>query len=157
MPYRVFLIPMLDEAGLAEEMNGFLRRVKVVAVEKHLVIERGGWAFCIEYLDGPAASCVTNRPTAKVDYRAVLSDDDFTCYAGLRELRKRLAEGAGVPVYAVFTNEQLAAIARLRPQTLSSLQTLEGIGEARIQAYGPAILDHLRGTGGTGQASCDAP
>ena len=45
-----------------------------------------------------------------IDYRQILSEEDFAVFAKLRDLRKKLAENTGVPVYAVFTNEQLAQI-----------------------------------------------
>ena len=48
----------------------------------------------------------------KIDYKAVLSEGAFAVFSLLRDLRKTLAEAEGVPIYAVFTNEQLAKAAR---------------------------------------------
>ncbi len=156
MPYRTFLIPVADDGSTAEDLNAFLRRVKVVAVEKQLLPERGAWAFCIEFLDGPGSAKSGGRATAKVDYRAILPPEVFAVYASLRDLRKRLAEQAGVPVYAVFTNEQLAGIARTRPASANSLQAIEGVGEARVQAYGQAVLDHLQSHPAASAEACGA-
>ena len=47
----------------------------------------------------------------RVDYKEVLSPADFALFAKLRDWRKATAEQEGIPVYAVLTNEQLAAIA----------------------------------------------
>ena len=96
------------------------------------------WAVCISYVDGgerPASS-----KSSKVDYRAVLSKDDFVLFSRLRELRKRLAAEDGVPIYAVFTNEQLAAMARNRSSSLEELAAIEGIGRARVERHGEAFL-----------------
>ena len=54
------------------------------------------------------ASELTKR--AKVDYKTVLNERDFAAFAELRNLRKELSEKEGVPPYALFTNEQLAAM-----------------------------------------------
>jgi len=42
----------------------------------------------------------------------------------------------GIPVYAVLTNEQLAAIAIKRPDSLATLREVEGVGEGTEQAKG---------------------
>ena len=40
----------------------------------------------------------------------------------------------------ILTNRQLAAIAATRPSSLSGLGAIDGIGPARLQRYGKAIL-----------------
>ncbi|WP_253723045.1 HRDC domain-containing protein [Treponema sp. OMZ 787] len=45
----------------------------------------------------------------------------------LRDERKKLAEQAGIPVYAVVTNAQLAQIAVEKPKSISELSKIEGI------------------------------
>lgn len=40
----------------------------------------------------------------------------------------------------ILTNRQLAAIAAARPSSLSGLGAIDGIGPARLQRYGRAIL-----------------
>ena len=42
-----------------------------------------------------------------VDYKEVLKPEVFELFSYLRDERKRLAEQAGIPVYAVVTNAQL--------------------------------------------------
>jgi superfamily II DNA helicase RecQ len=49
-----------------------------------------------------------------------------------------------MPAYAVFTNEQLAEIAKARCATLADLGKIEGIGPARVEKYGEAVLTNLR-------------
>ena len=68
----------------------------------------------------------------------------FTVFARLRELRKDLANKEGVPVYAVFTNEQLAEIARRRASCLSHLKDIDGIGDSRAGKYGQAVISVMR-------------
>ena len=41
-----------------------------------------------------------------------------------------MADREGAPVYAVFTNEQLAEIARARAGSAAALKAIDGVGEA---------------------------
>jgi superfamily II DNA helicase RecQ len=43
-------------------------------------------------------------------------------------------------VYAVFSNEQLAQIVSRQCQSLADLAQIEGVGQARVDKYGSAIL-----------------
>lgn len=113
MQLKVFAVPAQGGEELVEEMNKFLRAHRVLSIEKRLV-EQGGayWSFCVEYLErggeggGPGTA---DRAKRGVDYKEILSTEDFAVFAKLRDLRKEMAEKEGVPPYAVFTNEQLAA------------------------------------------------
>ena len=77
----------------------------------------------------------------RIDYKTVLSPEDFVVFAKLREWRKEVAAEEGVPVYTIFTNEQLAKIAEGRVQTQSGLAEIEGIGKSRITKYGSAVIE----------------
>jgi superfamily II DNA helicase RecQ len=79
----------------------------------------------------------------RVDYKEILSEQDFALYADLRAWRKATAEREGVPVYAVFTDDQLAEIVRRRVTTLAALGKIEGVGPARLERYGAVLLARL--------------
>jgi len=79
-----------------------------------------------------------------VDYKEVLNEVDFAVFARLRELRKTLAEKEAVPPYAVFTNEQLAAMVTQKSDSLTALGQIEGVGASRLEKYGPAFLEFLK-------------
>ena len=74
----------------------------------------------------------------KVDYKEVLKPEDFEVFSRLRDWRKAEAEQEGVPVYGVFTNEQLAEMVRQRAGTKAALKGIAGVGEARVEKYGAA-------------------
>jgi superfamily II DNA helicase RecQ len=59
----------------------------------------------------------------------------------LRQLRKTIAEQQGVPVYAVFTNEQLAGMVKKPPQNIKDILAINGVGEARVKQFGEAFLE----------------
>jgi superfamily II DNA helicase RecQ len=62
-------------------------------------------------------------------------------FAQLREWRKSEAAEIGVPVYTIFTNEQLAKIAEQKIRTKAGLQEIEGVGEAKVKKYGEAVIE----------------
>jgi len=69
---------------------------------------------------------------------------DSDLRARLKELRSRLAADLGVPPYRIFSNKTLDALSRTRPGTLSSLAEVPGIGPAKLEAFGSAILGVTR-------------
>lgn len=143
MAYRFFNIPAMTGGGdEAAELNAFLHGHKVVAVHREFAQDGAAsrWCFCVEYLDGtPPASVQGGLP--KVDYREVLDEAQFARFRKLREARKRIAEEDGVPVYAVFSNDQLAEMARCAElPTIASLKKIPGIGEKKVARYGERFV-----------------
>ena len=146
MQLSFFAIPARGDAGLQEDLNRFLRSRRVLTVHREFVAqgENSFWALAVEYLEGAAPS----GPGAgdgrggkpRVDYKEVLSPEDFALFARLRDWRKAAAEREGVPVYAVLTNEQLAGIAAKRPDSLAGLKEIEGLGDAKAGKYGAEVL-----------------
>ena len=65
-------------------------------------------------------------------------------FAKLRELRKEIAQAEAVPVYTIFTNEQLAQMVQSKVTTKTALEGIAGIGDARIEKYGTRILAFLQ-------------
>ena len=162
MQFRVFAIPATGSPDLEDELNHFLRSHKVVSVQKTVEMIDGAprWCFCIEYLEGGAAGGNTGRYSGRskrVDYKEVLSEEDFAVYARLRDGRKELAAKEAVPVYAVCTNEQLAQMARMRPECLASLKSVEGFGEAKASKYGEALLAAIGDEGKEGDETSGRP
>lgn len=148
MPYEFFQIPASGQGGGKDDMNRLLRGGRIASVRKEFVVngEHSFWAFCVEVLDGQGSG-VTGKPgirAEKVDYKQVLSDEDFSVFSKLRLLRKELAEKEAIPAYSVFTNEQLAEIAKARPESLNGIGKIPGVGEARVDKYGAAILEALK-------------
>ncbi len=105
------------------------------------------WTLCIVSDAGASRSAKPSSRKSSVDYCEVLSAEDFALYARLRELRKELAERDGVPTYAVFTNEQPAAIVQRRAASLTKLREIDGIGEARVEKYGSEVLHLVKAPG----------
>jgi superfamily II DNA helicase RecQ len=149
MQLKIFSVPALHPAAAVEEMNGFLRAHRILSLEKQLVGSDAAafWAVCVQYLERNVtrpkfAGAEAQRP--KVAYKEILSGPDFAVFARLREVRKGIAERDGVPPYAVFTNEQLAAMVTEKSDSLAALARIEGVGASRLEKYGAIFLNVLQ-------------
>jgi len=58
----------------------------------------------------------------------------------LRKWRRETADARGWPPFAIFSDDTLREIARVRPTTPNSLRTVYGIGEAKCDAFGEDII-----------------
>jgi len=146
MQYAPFLLPLHSGSAEQDELNRFLRGRRIVQTRKELVTMDGmsHWAILVEYLDSPEKSSGDQQIKNKVDYKEILNVADFSLFSKLREVRKKLAEENGLPVYAVCTNEQLAEIAKRRPKNLAECMQIEGIGQGKADKYVPAILECIK-------------
>ncbi|HHU35981.1 MAG TPA: hypothetical protein GXZ47_01995 [Treponema sp.] len=138
--YQTFFVSPFGEPSVCEELNHFLRAHRIINVEKRLVDgERGtGWLFLIEYSTVLKNEAVQSKE--RIDYRAILNDQEFALFDRLRQLRKELADQHGVPVYVIFTNEHLATLVKKPPKTEKDLKELPNVGEARVKQYGAPFL-----------------
>jgi DNA helicase-2/ATP-dependent DNA helicase PcrA len=125
------------------------RRVFHVALTRgrervHVVVADPRSPFVAEMSTEPPAgglpAVAQTAPLAPVARRA---DDDMTVdqravFEGLKELRRHLA--AGRPAYVVFADAVLAAIARELPADRAALGRIKGVGPAKLDQYGDAVL-----------------
>ena len=145
MAFVFFQLPSDASPELAAPLNTFLRTHRVVRVTREWCDagRESSWAFCVEYADGTLPDPSLGS-TAKVDYRDVLPPEQFLVFARLREVRKAQSEREGQPVFAIFTNAQLAAMVQGGCQSLAELKAIPGIGEARAAKYGAEMLAALQ-------------
>lgn len=144
MQIKIFDIPVGAESEQTDELNHFLRANRVVDVKKELAIIDGNscWTFCITYMQ-------TSRPIGnessksgqKTDYKEILEPEVFEKFSELRRLRKSIAEKEAIPAFAVFTDAELAELAKIDKLTLHSMSKVPGIGKKKIEKYGPVFCD----------------
>ena len=64
-------------------------------------------------------------------------------WEALRTRRQQLADEQGVPAYIIFHDATLAEMIENRPETLTQLSNISGVGDRKLVAYGDAFLDVL--------------
>ena len=103
--------------------------------ESHIVNNGQGsfWSYCIKYLDGTPKNGTIKRK--KIDYKEVLDEISFQRFARMREIRKTLAKAEGIPAYAIFTDEELAGLAKIEKLTSEAMKTVKGVGEKKVEKY----------------------
>ena len=148
MNYRVFQYPLPAPPELAD-LNAWLASRRVVSVQHHVVTQPGGamLVFVVQSVAGdgdrdPGAGA----GRARVDYRKVLDAETFARFCRLRESRKAIGAELAVPVYTLFTNEQLAAMARVHPASLAAWKEIGGLGPRRLKTHGNRLLAALAST-----------
>jgi superfamily II DNA helicase RecQ len=144
MPLKFLIVPACDPAAAEAEVNAFLGRYRVVAIDRRWIDQGGSsfWAICVDYF-APGAGEARRGGSfgrSRIDYKQALSGGEFIAFSRLRELRKQIAQSEAVPVYAVFTNEQLAQAVQQRCRSAGDLHKIDGIGAARIEKYAEQML-----------------
>ncbi|MEK6375110.1 MAG: DNA helicase RecQ [Acidobacteriota bacterium] len=82
-------------------------------------------------------------PAKKRERRAPesLAGVDGDLFEALRKWRRSEAAERGVPPYVIFSDRTLREVARARPETLHALRGIYGIGDAKLDAFGRAVLE----------------
>ncbi|MEK4742889.1 MULTISPECIES: DNA helicase RecQ [unclassified Bacillus (in: firmicutes)] len=62
----------------------------------------------------------------------------------LREVRKEIAQGEGVPPFVIFSDQTLKDMCAKMPQSDSELLTVKGIGEHKLVKYGSQFLQAVQ-------------
>lgn len=154
MKLHFFFVDARDHQAASAELNALLCSERVLHIQREWLNDgaHSGWAICVQTVSGPGPLPASLRSSeqgsrgksAGLDYKQVLNEGDFACFAALREWRKKVAQAEGVPIYAVFSNEQLATVVTERMRTLQELASIEGVGGARLSKYGEALLGALQ-------------
>jgi len=76
---------------------------------------------------------------------AAAADVDHTILGRLKSWRAGEARRRGVPAYVVFHDTTLESLAAARPRDLDDLRSVKGIGPAKLEAYGDALLEMVGG------------
>jgi len=68
---------------------------------------------------------------------------DETLFDRLRKLRKRLADGRGVPAYVIFGDNTLRQMAREYPTHIDALRVIGGMGEKKLAEFGNIFTNEV--------------
>jgi DNA helicase II / ATP-dependent DNA helicase PcrA len=141
-----------DEVQLAEERR--LLYVGITRAREHLALSwaerresrgresrRQASRFLLD-LRPPRGSRVTVLPPAPVEAarRPKAGESGDPVFEALRAWRTQQAREAAMPPYVIAHDATLLAIADARPRSLAALRRVKGMGEAKLEKYGDAIL-----------------
>ncbi|MGL5097607.1 MAG: HRDC domain-containing protein [Planctomycetia bacterium] len=144
MPYRVFVVPVRDPEQVGV-FNGFLSSQRILNVEKRFVDagENSFWTFCVEFLPAQTGGGGVMARPGRIDYKEVLEPEQYLRYLALKRVREEVAAAEAVPVFKIFTNEQLAEMVKRKVSTLAALDAIPGVGKGRVESYGARFLAAL--------------
>lgn len=106
--------------------------------------------FGAEVLKGKAKVSADEEIFQKRDKKVSLvkKESDFEHrdehFEALRELRKTIADEAGVPPYIVFSDKTIKEIASRLPQDEESFLDINGVGQVKLERYGEQFMQKVR-------------
>ena len=92
-----------------------------------------------EVVSRASRSASTKKDAATVD----LDEAQIQVFEKLREWRLAEAREQGVPPYVVFSDATLRGLATHMPRSAEGLLEISGIGQAKLERYGEAVLEIL--------------
>ncbi len=84
------------------------------------------------------------RRAGKVERSAVqsaIAEADRDLFQALRQRRMEIARAQNVPPYVIFHDRTLIELAAARPSSRAAMANVPGVGEAKLDRYGPAFLE----------------
>ena len=88
----------------------------------------------------PPAPRARQAKVSRQQASAALPDADRALFQALREKRMEIARAQNVPPYVIFHDRTLFEIAAARPTSRREMAAVPGVGEAKLERYGPAFL-----------------
>jgi ATP-dependent DNA helicase RecQ len=130
---RLLIAEML-EAGLLRQSTGEYPVLELTALGARAA--RGQVEVSISL---PAA-----RPRAAPSAPGLPPRADAALLERLKGWRLEVARKEGIPAYVVFHDRALMEISARAPTSLESLAEVPGVGPAKLQRYGPALLELVK-------------
>jgi DNA helicase-2/ATP-dependent DNA helicase PcrA len=124
-------------AVLGEAARSQPRRRRTSGAGKALTPVRSTCRSC-----GVALSTARERTIGRCSSCPTTMDERL--FETLREWRLTTARAADLPAFVVFTDATLVAIAEQRPADVAALARITGVGPAKLERYGEAVLDLLQ-------------
>jgi len=116
----------------------FIRRGLLKRTDPHgsLVVTEAGRAV----LEGEIVFGELPGAVSKMVIAPVAQAHDAKLFEQLRALRAKLADQRGLPPYVIFHDRSLIEMATWLPRTPGELAQIYGVGQRKIEQYGPRFL-----------------
>ena len=142
LEFEAVFLPRLEERELPSKLS---KTAAAVAEERRLLyvgLTRAKRHLTVTWSGKPS------RFLAELDLRAPAPkpvEPDDPAYETLKEWRLKTARAEEKPAYVIFHNSTLAEIVRRAPRTREELAAIPGVGPAKLERYGDAVLAALAG------------
>ncbi len=137
--WRSVLRQLVSRGYLNVDMEGF---GALQLTEKCRPLLRGEEPIQLRY-EAKEVQPRKSKSTRAPVKRAGVSQVDQPLWNALRACRRRLAEEQKVPPYVIFSDATLAGMLELRPQTLTEMLSISGVGHTKLERYGGEFLEVL--------------
>jgi ATP-dependent DNA helicase RecQ len=140
----------------ATEWRSIFRQLSAVGLIVQDLLEHGRWWVTDDgwrvlkggqkiELRKDLAGASSGKPRRDRRPDALVGEADSALLTALKALRTRLAQAQRVPAYVVFSDRTLAELAVHRPTTMDAMREIHGVGDAKLERYGAAFLELIRG------------
>jgi ATP-dependent DNA helicase RecQ len=136
------LVATLVELGLVSRGHGEKPTMSLTRTGRALLA--GEQAVTVELEVGPARPGPKRRGVSTALTASDLTDDASVRFEALRQWRLETARRDKLPPYVIFHDKTLAEIARSRPGSMADLAAIAGVGPAKLERYGAAVLAAVR-------------
>ncbi len=142
--WRDLIDQLLFEGLLREDPNDGRPLIGLGDAEAVRAVYRGERSVSIRKpVEGASAPGRTRQRRRGAEQEA-LAPEHHTLFDALRAWRRAIAAEQGVPPYVIFHDRTLGEIASFRPATLNDLAGIGGVGQAKLDHYGLAVLKVVR-------------
>lgn len=91
----------------------------------------------------PSAPRAARREASRNPTSMALPEADRDLFEALRAKRMEIARAQNVPPYVIFHDRTLIELAAARPASAKEMAQIAGVGETKLERYGPAFLDTI--------------
>jgi DNA helicase-2/ATP-dependent DNA helicase PcrA len=151
LEWDVVFLPRLNERELPfrsrtsaadEDDERRLLYVGITRAKRHLLLSWAG--DCGKPSAFLAELGIAARAPKGAAKGATQLDDSDPVVAALRAWRTEESRRIAKPAYVVFDNKTIAAIAAARPSSEAELAAVSGVGPAKLERWGEAVVDVVR-------------
>ena len=146
---------VIDEQGRIDdqEMQDELEDCEVIEVWQQFLLSERVWLVMVAYRPSFSDKAQKkerkkSKPERKKDYKRTrdeltknLDAVEQVVFESLRSWRKLYATESQRGVHFILTNAQLVELVKLKPQSLSDLEPVKGIGKGKIKEFGLSLIE----------------
>jgi ATP-dependent DNA helicase RecQ len=88
----------------------------------------------------PGTQRARHQKIARSAAQSGVAEADRNLFQALRQKRMEMARAQNVPPYVIFHDKTLIELAAARPASRAEMANVPGVGEAKLDRYGPAFL-----------------